>query len=99
MVEVFHAGPKAFSKVMLGNVQEVTAAFKAGQYEKVAEVNTDDMEKAFELTNHIDSDWTKNADVTPLTTKNRSTSVGDVMVMNGEHYLVGMLGFVKIAVN
>jgi len=50
------------------------------QLTKVAEVETDDEDVAYEFTNHIDSSWLKNMGVKPLVEEARSTSVGDILV-------------------
>jgi hypothetical protein len=54
----------------------------------VAVVETDEVGRVFQLTNHIDSNWTKNPEVCPMTPaaragQVRSTSVGDVVVEQG----------------
>ena len=47
----------------------------------VARVNTDSLDAAFELTNHIEGSWEDNEKVHPATADSqRSTSVGDIMV-------------------
>jgi hypothetical protein len=46
----------------------------------VATVETFNPEDAYRLTNHIDSDWTKNPGVHALEGNHRSTSVGDLIV-------------------
>ena len=48
-------------------------------YKPVALVDCDRLEDTFELTNHIDHSWTENVEVTVLSEKCRSTSVGDVV--------------------
>jgi len=60
----------------------------------------DPLNWAFTATNHIDSDWTKNAGViaTPVERGHRSTSVGDVMELIGYQtspvrYIVASFGF------
>jgi hypothetical protein len=62
---------------------------------KVAEVNTDDLEKAFELTNHIDHSWEDNPEVT-LIEKSRSTSTGDIMEKDEKLYIVLSVGFAEV---
>lgn len=63
----------------------------------VAMVRADDPEKAFTLTNHIDNDWTKNADVIKVTPAPcRSTSVGDVLIGGSKAYVVERAGFSEI---
>lgn len=79
------------------------------RYEKVATVECTDaprnvaqypnlrdgwLERAFELTNHIDRAWTDNAGVTVANDKpQRSTSVGDVIVLGESAYVVAGVGF------
>lgn len=63
---------------------------------KVAEIEINDLETAFELTNHIDKPWTENDKVTPLVSNPRSTSAGDVMEIDGQFYFVASTGFTKI---
>jgi len=72
MIKVYHG--KNFGQMALKQTQW------PADYELVATVKTDDLEKAFELTNHINSIWMQNPDVTAEPGQHRSTSVGDVMV-------------------
>jgi hypothetical protein len=66
-------------------------------YTQVAVVATDDCDTAFSLTNHIDRSWTENPGVTMHTACGvRSTSVGDVLVKNGQAWLVSNIGFTAI---
>lgn len=65
--------------------------------ELVAEVEGDDLERAFSATNHIDSDWSENPDVAVKTTNpRRSTSVGDLVVRDGVTFVVDKFGFSEI---
>ena len=48
----------------------------------------EDVGEAFQLTNHIDSAWWENEGVTRIGGETRSTSVGDVVVLNGEAFMV-----------
>ena len=51
-------------------------------YEMVAVVDGEDVDMAFQLTNHIDHAWWENSGVTLIgEPQHRSTSVGDVVVM------------------
>lgn len=59
----------------------------------VCETADDKLNFAFERTNHIDQDWGLNESVTTHTPERRSTSVGDVLVMGNEVYLVAPVGF------
>jgi hypothetical protein len=74
MIAVYHHAE--FTKY----VHDRLAWRRPGLLTKVAEVDTDDEDEAYQLTNHIDESWLENAKVTPLVEKARSTSVGDVLV-------------------
>lgn len=92
MIVVYHN--KGFLESQFRTPDELPAA----SLEKVAEIASDDKEKAFELTNHIDHDWTENEEVTPLVSKPRSTSVGDVMEIDGKFFIVKSHGFKEIKI-
>ncbi len=68
-------------------------------FTKMAVVECDTPEQAFELTNHIDSPWPHNKEIRwikdPVV---RSTSVGDVLVdtRTDKVYLVASIGFEEI---
>jgi len=64
-------------------------------FEMAAVVETDSLERAFERTNTIERVWTENEDVTPMTERPRSTSVGDAMVKDGVVFQVAGIGFTK----
>ena len=107
MIEVFHWAEKPGNPtdVIFGFMLDMDEAKDVWQgknaslgYTKVADVYTDDLEKAFELTNHIDSDWTKGIRVIAVEGQ-RSTSTGDVMKMaDGSLHLVAAFGFVKLEI-
>lgn len=67
------------------------AAFPVG-YIHVANVDTNDLEVAFELTNTIDRAWWSNPGVQAKVSPCRSTSVGDIMVKDtgSRHWVAGM---------
>jgi len=76
--EVWHATEPRFA-------DEQAGGFPDG-YEKVAEVDAESVDHVFDLTNHIDHDWTTNREVTWRRgdgRSTRSTSVGDVVVLKG----------------
>jgi len=54
-----------------------------GKLKLVAIVQAEDLEEVFEMTNHIDDDWTKNHGVVKSWGPCRSTSVGDVVISAG----------------
>lgn len=66
----------------------------------VAEVEGDDPDTAFGLTNHIDSPWTDNPGVTPIGgTRQRSTSVGDIVECKGKLFLCQFAGWEELTFN
>lgn len=66
-------------------------------FELVAEVEGDDLERAFSATNHIDSDWSENPGVQVKTTASRrSTSVGDLVLRDGSTFVVDKFGFSEL---
>ncbi|MFA5025034.1 MAG: hypothetical protein WC503_00805 [Candidatus Shapirobacteria bacterium] len=62
----------------------------------VATVDTDDLNAAFEKTNHIDCAWEYNEEVSSCLIKQRSTSCGDVLIHGDKAYVVAAVGFVEI---
>lgn len=64
---------------------------------KVAEVAGGSKANAFRLTNHIGHSWTDNDGVSVCGHGRwRSTSVGDIMRVNDEAYVVSAFGFTKL---
>jgi len=58
--------------------------FNEENFELVAKVEGESLGDAFQLTNHIDHGWHDNKEVTLLAdSERRSTSVGDVVVLDG----------------
>lgn len=59
----------------------------------------DKLDRAFESTNHWafeDADWTKNLDVLSANECERSTSVGDLMELDGKLWRVAPCGFERM---
>ena len=54
--------------------------FNMDNYEEVATAEAIDVDHVFNLTNHIDHDWTTNPEVLSSNGNCRSTSVGDIVV-------------------
>lgn len=81
---VYHAKTPSFlgfrtgQKVSLFDLHNLFEAVATIEMPEVADV--DALEDAFRLTNHIDDPWWENEGVT-LTKESRSTSVGDVIVV------------------
>jgi hypothetical protein len=65
------------------------------EYDLVASVETDSIEEAFRLTNHISCAWWDNQEVTTVK-KSRSTSVGDIIVTNEGVFHCESTGWKKI---
>ncbi len=66
-------------------------------YKLVATVDCDDLEKVFELTNHIDGDWAMNENVIAYDKNNRSTNMGDVIMDdNGTIWWRKAVGWEKV---
>ena len=60
----------------------------------VAEVDTDDLDEAFRLTNNIMHLWVINNGVKAVEgVQHRSTSVGDLLEWNDKSYVVESVGF------
>jgi hypothetical protein len=60
----------------------------------VAEVDSESLEEIFELTNHINHSWTQNKKVTVVTRNSvRSTSVGDLVLINGKYFVCEATGW------
>ena len=56
------------------------------------------LDKAYMLTQNINDGWWNNELVTNISQEDalRSTSVEDIMHINGDKYMVGMVGFKKL---
>ena len=66
------------------NIERTLVEFPSG-FTLVAYVETNHVGRVFQLTNHIDSDWTLNPEVTMMVGAGaRSTSVGDVILADTE---------------
>lgn len=99
-ITVYHANRMPDGYMYDAHYHKAPPAFPA-ECVKVAEVEVPDglypadaCEEAFCLTNHIDCPWWENEGVTKmLLGPERSTSVGDVVVVNGEAFRVASFGF------
>jgi hypothetical protein len=90
-------------------VEAVTKAYRANPHQsqfvvacgftKVAVVEVDDLDKAYELTNSIDHHWSQNPGVIPApgSDKARSTSMSDILqTESGMLWVVATMGFEPI---
>ena len=62
-------------------------------YEMVGFVRTDDLDVAYQLTNHIAHNWTTNPEVEAHGPTQRSTSIGDILVNDNGVFAVSSVGF------
>ena len=98
MITVYHN--KRFTDLAMASyTSDIGEKFKELEcqhsLEKVAEVQTDDLDDAFRDTNHIDRAWYENDNVKVIK-ESRSTSVGDVMELGGKRFIVASLGFKEL---
>lgn len=99
MIKVYHFDHEKASRDKRWEVfsGKVVPTFNKLNYKLVAIAETDDLDRAYYLTNHIDKDWTTNYHVTAVNGKHRSTSVGDVLVKaDGTRFYVAPVGFDKM---
>lgn len=97
MIKVYHS-VDSYEAYFRSGINESARNYQTnGKFRLVASVNNDDLNQAYQLTNHIDSNWEENEGVIALKTQNRSTSVGDILVreIDGvrEVFLVAPVGF------
>lgn len=85
MIRVYHVKSPTFFE----------RALKLSEVVLVAEVNTNNLDDAYRLTNNIDSGWHANSEVKYLGPPDgcRSTSMGDVLELDGKFHVVAMIGF------
>ena len=87
---------KAFDARLSGSTRAVADLYGLGAYRKVATVRAADLSEAFEVTqNGEEIAWIKKPGVQTeeLAESCRSTSVGDLFVVDGQAYIVQGLGF------
>ena len=69
-------------------------SLKKNNLHLVAEVDTNDLDEAYRLTNNITNSWIINKGVKAVEgVQHRSTSVGDLLECNGKSYVVESVGF------
>jgi hypothetical protein len=106
MIMIYHATD--MRKTMFAEPKDVLAMFDntvendGFDFEFVADIMEDDLDVAYQLTNHIDQSWCENIQTNPELgrlaqhSEHRSTSVGDVFVAPDGIYVVANFGFEKI---
>jgi hypothetical protein len=101
MIRVFHAPEWLMLQVAIANNETLLAKIGThwSSYHCVAEVDTDNLDRAYRLTNSLDTSWWENAGVTFLGSAEhgqegaRSSSIGDVFELNGVRSVVARMGF------
>ena len=62
--------------------------------------NTDALlDKAYLVTNSVDRPWVKNNGLTVYGYRHRSTSVGDIIIVNNVYFVVSPFGFDKMSLH
>ena len=81
-------------------IDSVVEAWNLDEYTYVANVDTNDRDEAYYLTNHTEYDWTLNYQASVIGTgeRQRSTSIGDILENNGTYYVVASVGFKEVEV-
>lgn len=87
--------PEALEKSLTGDLSglQADADLVVGAVQELA------LEEAFRLTNHIDHDYASNKEVTlfpGFAGGARSTSCGDIVVLDGKAYVVATMGFEEV---
>jgi hypothetical protein len=78
----------------IGNPAEQNRPLWPEKYQKVAVVDTDNLEEAFRLTQHIEEDWTRGSQVLwRWIGRTRSSSIGDVFVLEDQAWIILSFGF------
>ncbi len=79
-------------------IQSDHITVRRADYVKVAEVEAENLDEVFRLTNTIDHDWQENEHVTPARPDQaeRSTSTGDVIVLGDQAWMVDSAGFSEV---
>jgi hypothetical protein len=90
MIKVYHQMDRDF------RFQELNDGFQ-GKFCHVADVETNDLEESYFLTNSVNCPWWVNKGVEKhIAEPCRSTSVGDALVRDGKWYAVCNFGFKEI---
>ena len=88
MAKVFH-----IDNTLIAQCYSPAFQPKIENYRLVAEVDSEDLEHIFRLTNHIENDWWENEGIKVIE-KSRSTSVGDMVELsNGKRFICKFVGW------
>ncbi len=100
MIQVYHNANAISGNPYISFFKNESITILDSQLTCVAEVNTDDLDVAYALTNTKEKYWWINELVIPRFSgiDCRSTSVGDVLKLNGIYYAVAPFGFVPVQI-
>lgn len=103
IVKVYHADHELFREACCALDENLITDFLPDRFTLVAELGIRDtvspedaLDIAFEYTNSIDRHWSENKGVRAIGEKTRSTSVGDVVEVDGSKFVVAGIGFKPI---
>lgn len=88
-----------YADLTFGDKAQAGVAWRKGEYTYVADVEGDDLEEAFSKTQHLATEWQANEGVTATEGSKRSTSVGDIVVKDGQLYFVASFGFEQLDIS
>lgn len=95
IVTIFQQVNPDYMRTIRGEAMPVTDMKKVASFQTDLPVD-DALEQAFRLTNHIDRPWEENPGITAEPGPHASTSVGDVVVVDGEAYQCARMGWTKL---
>jgi hypothetical protein len=104
MITVFHANKDLSRDSLFFGIGETFSKkdalfnFVDGNYDKVGTVDGNDPDEAYVLTQNITHHWSMNgaSHITPGLARARSTSVGDILDVDGIMYIVAPIGCKKL---
>lgn len=95
MITIYHN--ENFLDIRYYSSENPAALLDPAKLTRVATVATNDLERAYKLTQNVTDYWINNKFVKPYVLgEQRSTSVGDVLWYEGKAYLVAVIGFIEI---
>lgn len=83
--------------IMMPSQSLIKESVLLNEYKKIAKINTNDLNKAYELSNSIENYWGENKEVVLYEERNRSSSIGDIFIKNDKVYFVNVLGFEQLS--
>lgn len=94
--QVWHAGDRDIRFFVTDIGKDLVRRGDMSRYQHVADVNASNLDEVYEKTNSYEYHWSENAGVTALLPKERSTSVGDVLICSERKWMVDSVGFLEL---